>query len=391
MLDEATEEDLESMDKALARVFATKKRMKEEGNTVTRTLLRTFHLLENLLSRNTKSCHISIPVMLLLPIVHSLQASLKGKKPSKALSNRIVAVLNRLNNIKKFEDFNCVEKGTLLAMAKDLIQLATNGKNKLIADLLGDSVVMLTRCYLQGNARSPGEDTGFMTMYTSLLDMKQEKRHKSMSFHSSVILSVLTSLPDWEEGKDEICKRVLIIIFDPKLRKFRRTQFLILLRTAFADKGNQTQVSKWKLSGIDNFTNQASKYLKTASAWDESMSNFTNELLSTFTDTIGNPQMEDIVSKYVKQICKDDKVRYHIHQFANKHPMFDKLLNEIGLSLKNDSALKEDTNAKSKSSKLTNGIEPKKLKKNKRKSEPGLKEAGIPFSKKKKFRKSLAY
>lgn len=204
-MDEVPEEDLQQMDLSLAKVFATKKKVKEGETTELRGLMRTLKLIELMLNRQPKSCNVSIPLLLLMPIIHSLQLSIKGKKAkNKHLPTRIVTVLNKLNSIKKIEGIDSVEQGTLFTMARDLVSLSKQGKNRIIMDLLGDSVVMLTKCYLQG-PRNKGEDTGFATLYTGLLDLKDDKRNKNKGIANNKTSLALVQLPN--RLRHRFCKR----------------------------------------------------------------------------------------------------------------------------------------------------------------------------------------
>lgn len=339
-MDDATEEDLANMNKALAKVFATKKKVKEEETSEIRSLMRTFRLLEALFSRNAKVCPISIPLMLLMPIIHALQHASRGKKSNKSLSTRIVSVLNKLNAIKKIEGGDSVEKGTLLTMSKDLVTLIKQGKNRLIGDLLGDSIVMLTKCYLQGNRRTKGEDTGFVALYTGLLDLKDDTRNKSMGISSNLISSALTTLPNWDDGKDALVKRILSIIFNPaEIRHFRRMQFLILLRAAVSDNSNAPELSKkWKIDAVKGLTQHAGKYFPSTTS--PNGQNLIKELLLTLTDpsTTSDPEISDVIEKFFKKLYKDHSSKSSSEgmkaafNLARRQPQVRKFLVKIGLT-----------------------------------------------------------
>lgn len=341
-MDDATEEDLQNMDKALAKVFATKKKVKEEETSEARSLMRTFRLLESLLNRNAKTCPVIIPLMLLMPIVHSLQHACRGKKSNNSLSTRIVSVLNKLNGIKKIEGVESVQQGTFLTMSRDLVELTKQGKNRLIGDLLGDSVILLTKCYLQGSRRTKGEDVGFLTLYTSLLDLKDDTRNKSMGVSSNLISSALTTLPNWEDGKDAIVKKIVSIIFNPEVRHFRRMQFLILFRAAISDKfGASPELTKWKSSAIKELTQGAANYFSSitvkGSTPTKHIKNFTKELLLTLSDpsTASDSQLGNVVQKFFKKLFKDNvssESMKVVRELFTSHPQLKRLFEQLGLN-----------------------------------------------------------
>lgn len=303
-MDAATEDDLKRMDQALARVFATKKKVKEEEAAQTRSTMRIYRLLEILLSRSQKSCNISLPLLLLQPLIHALQASIiqarKGKGGA-ALSLKVTGLLNRLNGIKKFENIESVEKGTLLSLSKELTALLKQKKNKPIADLLGDSVILLTKAYLSGSKRSKGEDTGFLTLYCALLDLKGEKRGDTV--HSSLITSALTTLPSWKEGKDAVVKGLVETAFDSSVRLFRRTQFLAILRAAMGDKDGE-----WKQGALTLLLNRGKKYFHSGKMPAEEFK-FSHELLLTLADSSSSESVISFLKQVVSQPGLEKVVR----------------------------------------------------------------------------------
>lgn len=176
-LDEATEEDLLKMDTALAKVFAIKKAAREESTSTTRALMRSLRLVNVYVSRNLKTMPVSALLILLMPVVHTLQACSRMKK-NPEVTTRVIGVLDTLNRVKKFSGCDDVVEGTLATIAEELYTMACEKKNKLIRELLEGAVVMLTRCFVGKSVKAKKESKRFVQLYKGAVDKASAKLRK---------------------------------------------------------------------------------------------------------------------------------------------------------------------------------------------------------------------
>ncbi|ODN01611.1 hypothetical protein Ocin01_05090 [Orchesella cincta] len=216
-MDEATEEELKSMNTALARVFAVKKSMKDEQHGEVRAMMRTLKLIEIYIQRNSKSMHVSALLILLMPIIHSLQNSLKMRK-NNGITTKVIGVLDNINRIKKFAGSDDAVEGTLASIAVDLYQMANEKKNKLIRELLEHSVILVTKCFLQKSQLTKKENKRFIELYVNAAGAAKSKLKKRKIVKrkgkvpvlqtSRFVRLALDTLPDWPAGKQAIEKKV---------------------------------------------------------------------------------------------------------------------------------------------------------------------------------------
>jgi len=122
-MDEATEEDLQKMESALANVFAAKKQMKNASRLSKVRYTRILNLVDLVLGRQ-KDLPLSTYVILLMPLVTALKHNLTVLPSQNNNSmKKTLSTLRRLSKFKKFPSSDEIDKGALLAMATEIRSL----------------------------------------------------------------------------------------------------------------------------------------------------------------------------------------------------------------------------------------------------------------------------
>jgi len=137
--------ELERMDAALANVFSTKKKMKEERRLEETLTLRALNLLGMLLRRYSSPDDGSIPLLLITPTLTLLRKSSKTKKLD--IHARITDVVRRLNRIRRVGNADSFERSLVQNAKKDVEEMLEKKLPRTVRVLVRGTLEMLEKCF----------------------------------------------------------------------------------------------------------------------------------------------------------------------------------------------------------------------------------------------------